>query len=705
MQIGIAPIASFASAVAAGILALVQLLRPRRSLAHWTFVVGMAVLAIGAACDGGTFRATTWGKVGEWQQWRLIAASVVPGIWLLFSFSYARGGARQFVSRRLWTAALTLMLLPVFAVLFREHLVSGIRLNNADGRWIVTLGWAGMVVLASLMVASVLVVMNLERTFRAAVGTMRWRIKFMLLGVGVVFVVRIYVCSQALIYRGIDPQMGLLNSAALIIAAALIVKSFMRTREFEVDVYPSQSVLQSSVTVVLAGIYLVVVGALAKVAAYLGGDNAFALKAFIALVALVALAVMLQSDRVRLHLRRFVSRNFQRPLFDYRTVWRKFTEGTASRVERTDLCRSLVKLTGDTFQSLSVAIWLLDDKREALALAASTFLPDDSKGPALQNAEMAIMTNTLLAHPEPSDFETVAAAWASALRDVHPSQFANGGHRVCVPLVSQGELIGVMTLGDRVGGTAFNVQDFDMLKCVGDHAAAGLRNVQLSQKLLQAKELEAFQTMAAFFVHDLKNAASTLNLMLQNLPVHFDDPAFREDSLRGISKTVTHINRLIGRLSLLRHEQNIQASEMDLNEVVTAAIAGLEQGVGSRLSKDLLQLPKVMMDREQMTKVVTNLVLNAVEAVAESGSVRIETRQEGEWAVLAISDDGCGMSAEFLATGLFRPFQTTKKNGLGIGMFQSKMIVEGHGGRIAVASDLGKGTTFEVFLPLRAKSR
>ncbi len=60
--------------------------------------------------------------------------------------------------------------------------------------------------------------------------------------------------------------------------------------------------------------------------------------------------------------------------------------------------------------------------------------------------------------------------------------------------------------------------------------------------------MEAFQTMSAFFVHDLKNTASTLNLMLQNLPVHFDDPAFREDALRGVSKTVAHINRLIGRL-------------------------------------------------------------------------------------------------------------------------------------------------------------
>jgi putative PEP-CTERM system histidine kinase len=701
MHMSTVSLAAFVGAALGALLALHQLFRPRRSPAHWAFVGGMAVLALEALFCGMAGLTNSQEDIVKWQQLRILAVSLVPGLWLLFSLNYSRGDARRFVS--VWRAPLAalLFMLPGFAVLLRKHLVSVAVLNYENSHWVIVLGWAGVVVFACVLVGSVLVVMNLERTFRAAVGTMRWRIKFMLLGIGVLFVVRIYTSSQALLYRGVDLQLEMLNSAALVVAAALIARSFFRTREFEVDVYPSQSVLQGSITVLIAGVYLVLVGALAKVAAYVGGDEQFALKAFIALVSLVALAILLQSDRVRLHLRRFVSRNFQRPLYDYRMVWRKFTEGTASGVEQSDLCRSLVRLTAETFQALSVAIWLLDDKREALGLAASTFLPEGKgRAPDLRQPTAGLLLEHFKDHPEPVDIESSGDDWAASLREIHPSQFAHGGHRVCVPLVGQGEVIGVLTLGDRVGGTAFSLQDFDMLKCVGDHAAAGLRNVQLSQKLLQAKELEAFQTMAAFFVHDLKNAASTLNLMLQNLPVHFDDPAFREDSLRGISKTVTHINRLIGRLSLLRHEQNIQASEMDLNEIVSSAVAGLEQGVGSVLSKDLHPVPKVNLDREQIVKVVTNLVLNATEAVPEGGHVRVETRLEANWVVLVVADDGCGMSEDFLASGLFRPFQTTKKNGLGIGMFQTKMIVEGHGGRIAVASEPGRGTTFQVFLPL-----
>ncbi|OHE87568.1 MAG: hypothetical protein A3G75_14830 [Verrucomicrobia bacterium RIFCSPLOWO2_12_FULL_64_8] len=433
--------------------------------------------------------------------------------------------------------------------------------------------------------------------------------------------------------------------------------------------------------------------------------------------------MLLQSDRVRLRVRRFVSRNFQRPLYDYRTVWRRFTEGTASRVEQADLCRSLARLVAYMFDALSVSIWVAES-HETLTLAASTSV-SEAKGREIAPtaAEIAEVSGHFRNRPEPVDIETTQEAWAAALKRWHPSEFPEGGHRVCVPLIGRGEVFGLLLVGDRVGGTAFSLQDFDMLKCAADHAAASILNVHLSQKLLQARELEAFQTMAAFFVHDLKNAATTLNLMLKNLPVHFDDPAFREDALRGISKSATHINHLVGRLSLLRHELKIQPVETDLNEVVAGAIAGLETGADSSLVKDLQPLPKVLLEPEQMRKVVTNLVLNATEAVGGrsllaprqargpehveragddrgKGEVRVTTGENNGWVVLTVADNGCGMSPEFINGSLFRPFQTTKQSGLGIGMFQSKMIVEAHGGRITVSSEPGKGTTFQVHLPV-----
>jgi signal transduction histidine kinase len=153
----------------------------------------------------------------------------------------------------------------------------------------------------------------------------------------------------------------------------------------------------------------------------------------------------------------------------------------------------------------------------------------------------------------------------------------------------------------------------------------------------------------------------------------------------------------------LRHELQIRPAESDLNELVSKTLAGWGKTSDVDLVKDLHPLPKLSLDREQMLKVVTNLVLNAIEAVSGKGHVRVETSQRNGWVVLSVADNGCGMSAEFLNHSLFRPFQTTKKRGLGIGMFQSKMIVEAHGGRIEVESELGKGTTFQVLLPLQTQ--
>jgi signal transduction histidine kinase len=121
---------------------------------------------------------------------------------------------------------------------------------------------------------------------------------------------------------------------------------------------------------------------------------------------------------------------------------------------------------------------------------------------------------------------------------------------------------------------------------------------------------------------------------------------------------------------------------------------------GLTLVKNLRPCPVVLLDREQITNVVTNPILNASEAISQSGEIRIETSQNNGRAVLLVADNGCGMTPEFLSRALFRPFQTTKKKGLGIGMFQSKMIVEAHGGRIEVKSEVRKGAAFRVLLPM-----
>lgn len=694
-------ILAFAAAFVSGALAVLVLWNDHRTVALWSFVAGMLLFSAESVFQGLSVRSTAQEEIIYWQEWALLAMSFLPGIWIMFSLTYARGNHRDFLKK--WRYGLmAVFALPVGSVAFYDGLFESIGLSEAGQHWVLRLGVPGIILYLAFLLSTVLVLMNLERTFRAAVGTIRWRIKFMVLGLGLIFAVRAYLSSQSLLFRSVDSSLQVISSAALLLGCVLALRSVLRLGHFESNVYPSQSLLHGSITVLLAGIYLFIVGVLAKVATWLGGDATFTAKAFIVLIGLVLLTMLLLSDRVRLQTRRFVSRHFQRPLYDYRTVWRKFVQGTASCVKQPDLCQAAAKLITDIFEVLSVSIWLFDEKKENLVLGASTFLSEtraDELKPQIE--EIATLIAELEKHPEPIDLDLSKERWAMWLRRCHPDEFHKGGNRLCAPLLAGGTLLGVIIIGDRVAGVAFSSQDADLLKCIADEMAAGLMNLQLSQKLLQAKELEAFQTMSAFFVHDLKNTASTLNLMLQNLPMHFQDPAFREDALRGVAKTVAHINHLIGRLSLLRHELQIKPVKGDLNALVARALAGWEDAPGVSLVKELRPVPEVLVDEDQMLKVVTNLVLNAREAVSRSGHVRVGTSQNNGWAVLTVTDNGCGMSLDFLRRSLFRPFQTTKKNGLGIGMFQSKMIVEAHGGRIEVDTEAGKGTAFRILLPVQ----
>jgi hypothetical protein len=294
-----------------------------------------------------------------------------------------------------------------------------------------------------------------------------------------------------------------------------------------------------------------------------------------------------------------------------------------------------------------------------------------SRGPSLAESTVA---STALESPTASAPPTVAPGH-SAIRS---------------------ELLGVLIIGDRVNGLPMSVEDLDLLKCIGDQVAGNLLTLRLSQRLLQARELEAFQTMSAFFVHDLKNTASTLSLMLQNLPRHFDKPAFREDALNALRHCVGRIDNQVAQLSLLRRGLELNPQPADLNALVRSALDPLEQVADARFTRALQPLPELPLDNAQTVSVITNLVMNALDAAGATGRVEVATAQHNGTIELTVSDTGCGMSPEFMRDSLFRPFRTTKKHGTGLGLYQCKQIVEAQGGRIDVQSELGKGTIVKV---------
>jgi hypothetical protein len=211
--------------------------------------------------------------------------------------------------------------------------------------------------------------------------------------------------------------------------------------------------------------------------------------------------------------------------------------------------------------------------------------------------------------------------------------------------------------------------------------------------------MQAFQSVSAFLAHDLKNVASALSLTLTNLPLHYENPEFRADALKMMSKSVEKIRNMYSKLSALDQKFELQRCECDLNELVVGTISNLS--LGCSLVTDLGPVPEASFDPEQIQKVIVNFVLNANESAENGTEVRISTCRKGDFLVLSVTDRGCGMSREFINESLFRPFKTTKERGSGIGLYQCKMIVEAHGGKIEVRSREGCGSTFSMLLPVK----
>lgn len=686
----------FAAGISSLLLAVISLTRRKPTPATWWFVAGMVALGLDSLFTGLSLRAAQLGDVVAWLAPAFVSNTFVPVTWLGFSLIYSRSNHREFLRR--WKFVLALFaLLPVAATLAVVAPVPGM----PEGLWWLRPSALTTVLNAIFLIALVLILTNLEQTFRAAVGTMRWRIKFVVVGLAVILGTQLYVRSQAILFSAPDVAFWSVESSALLIGCFFLAVAYLRTRLTEIDVYPSMAVLRSSFTVMIVGAYLFIVGVLAQVVSSFGGAQIFQFQALVVVAGIAGLAVLLLSDRARQKIQTFVGRHFSKAQHDSVRIWTLFSKHLAAVSDQATLCTTSAKLISETFDALSVTVWLRDEEKELLLLKASTsphVTQTDSVTPA--TASERVLTG-LHGSAAPFDLEELKENWGDELRQLNPTTFATGGNRWCVPLQAGDNCLGVVVLADRVNGAIYTLEELELLRCIGDHLTSVLLNLRLASEVSRAKELEAFRMVSAFFVHDLKNAAASLNLMLKNLPVHFDDPAFRADALRSIGNTAKRIDDMIARLSALRQRPDAMRVEADLNQLVTEALDKVNDLPNVELTKDLHPLPLIVADREQIQSVVTNLVLNARDALGAKGKIQVRTGTQGKRVLLSVIDNGCGMSPVFLQESLFRPFQSTKKKGIGIGLFQARAIVQAHGGGMHVESEVGKGTTFLVSLPAK----
>jgi signal transduction histidine kinase len=279
---------------------------------------------------------------------------------------------------------------------------------------------------------------------------------------------------------------------------------------------------------------------------------------------------------------------------------------------------------------------------------------------------------------------------------------------LCLPLFHKERLTGLICLGDKLSRAIFNIEDVDLLTTLANQLAIALENAELREQvnktrtqLLQADKLSLLGRVAAGVLHELKNPLAALKGMTQAIGSNLDDREFLEDFQRVVPRELDRLDVLVEGIAQLGRPPRLVYSQVKLNELIDQNLKLHEQRCRNRriaVEKSLCPLPEIEADPQQLIQVLTNLVLNAIEAMPEGGRLSVATSSGSGRVVLEVADTGKGIPPEGLKE-IFEPFFTTSEKGFGLGLAITGQIIKGHNGEITVESEVGKGTTFRISLP------
>jgi putative PEP-CTERM system histidine kinase len=553
---------------------------------------------------------------------------------------------------------------------------------------------SGRVAVIVQILATVGILGGLEACLRTSKGTSRWRVKYLILGLGGIFLVRFYLLGQLLLFNVLMAVYLPTAAATLFVGNLVIGASLARNRLVASELTVSRQIVYRSAVVGVLGLYLFTVGLLGWLLTHFGIPEDIFWGSLVVFVSALGLATLLFSENVRWRLKRFIGVNFYRSKYDYRQQWSTFTKRLGSLLTLEELAPQLLGAVTEAVGTARGLLYLTDGRDGRYHLAGAV---EVDRAPATLDAAAGPITR-LREGQRPLFLDGGGDVTADETTQRYATLLGEGG--VAVPLYWRGSLTGVMMVGAERTGEIYTPEDLEFLATVGEQAAGVIVTARLSEAVAQSREFEAFHRLTSFVIHDLKNSVTALSMLSQNALQHFDDPEFQRDAIKTVSRTVDRIKALLTRLSSAPEPAPLRLQPIDLSALVQDAVRPIAGGARVRLETELASLPPVAGDPEAILRVIQNLVTNAVEALDGEGLVRVKTSEQGGWAVIAVSDTGCGMSEDFLRKSLFAPFRSTKKGGWGIGLYQARGIVEGHGGSIEVASKEGEGTTFWIRLPI-----
>lgn len=223
-------------------------------------------------------------------------------------------------------------------------------------------------------------------------------------------------------------------------------------------------------------------------------------------------------------------------------------------------------------------------------------------------------------------------------------------------------------------------------------------------QMTRAEHLATLGELAAGLAHEIRNPLAGIAGVIEIIGRDLPEASPAREVLQEVQREVLHIKRILSDLLDYARPRAPDFRLTDLNTTAEHAVALARQQALSRPIEIELRcadgLPPVEHDTAQIQQVLLNLLLNAIQAIPAEGRVTVSLEARGGFALITVSDTGRGIAPEHLPS-IFRPFFTTKGQGTGLGLSLARRIVESHGGRLEVTSQLGKGSVFSAWLPLR----
>ncbi len=550
----------------------------------------------------------------------------------------------------------------------------------------------GMIAFAIRIGLAVIGLVLVERLLRGAATHARWAVKPLCLGLAGMFGFDLFFYSDAMLFGHHDVNAWAARGVAHALVIPFVAIAAARNPAWTVEMHLSRGAVLRSTALLVSGVFLLAVAAAGYFVRFVGGEFGRVLQIEFLFAALLFFALAVFSGSFRSKLKVFVSKHFFSYRYDYREEWLRFTRTLAADSSPQGIQQRAINALADLVESPAGALWLKQDAsfrpaaRWNLPTISAVEAADASLGRFLERTGWVVDLGEYASSPERYP-ELAVPQWLVTLPDAW----------LVVPLPSPSGLVGFVVLVRSRAAIKIDWEVIDLLKTAGRQAASYLGQLQATEALLEGRKFDAFNRMSAFVVHDLKNLVAQLSLLLRNAERHRDNPAFQRDMLMTVDNVVERMNKLMLQL------------RTGANPVEKPRPVNLEKVIRSVCQTKAEQQPPIVMNLgsdisaighpDQLEHVIGHLVQNAIDATGEAGEVAVLLRRENENAVIEVTDNGVGMTAEFIRDRLFKPFQTTKTSGMGVGVYESSQYVAELGGRIVVESTPDSGTRVRVVLP------